>query len=148
MLLSLRLGWPDRLHALNNLKIAPPSYLWCYKSHTHSRPSLPVTSSQCSIQAGLLFRLTSHFVVRVLCYYLCFPVSLKYFIIKIRLPCRSFCGTLWSPQRCSGHFPRTCEYVTLQGKRDLVDMIELRIWGSRDYLSGPAGIKASPVAQW
>ena len=52
------------------------------------------------------------------------------------------------PQGIPALIPGTCEYVTLQGKRDLVDMIELRIWGSRDYLSGPAGIKASPVAQW
>ena len=42
MLLSLELGWPGLLQCLNNLKISSPSYLWCCKSCTHTRQSLPV----------------------------------------------------------------------------------------------------------
>ena len=39
-------AWLARpLQGLNNLKIYPPFYLWCCKSCTHSRQSLPVTPS-------------------------------------------------------------------------------------------------------
>ena len=35
---------------LSNLKILPPSYLWCCKSCTHNRQSFPVTLSQSRVQ--------------------------------------------------------------------------------------------------
>ena len=52
MLLRPGSGWPDLLQGLNNLKIPPPSYLWCCKSCTRSMPSLTVTPSQSSVLAG------------------------------------------------------------------------------------------------
>ena len=39
MLLSLGLGWLGPLQGLNNLKIPPPSYLWCHKTCTQRRQS-------------------------------------------------------------------------------------------------------------
>ena len=44
MLLSLGLGCPGPLPGHNNLKIPPPSYIWCCKSCTHSRQLFTVSS--------------------------------------------------------------------------------------------------------
>ena len=44
MLPSLGLGCPGPLQGLYSLKIPPPSYLWCWKSCTHSRQLFRVNS--------------------------------------------------------------------------------------------------------
>ena len=46
-------GWPGHFQGLNNLKISLPSYLWCCKSCTYTRQSLPVTPSQDSVPGRL-----------------------------------------------------------------------------------------------
>ena len=38
-----------------------------------------------------------------------------------------------APQRCLS-IPRTCEHVTLQGERNLADVIKLKIFKWGDYL--------------
>ena len=51
MLLSLGLDWLGPLQGLNNLKIPPPSYLWCCQSCTRSRQSLPVRATSRQIRS-------------------------------------------------------------------------------------------------
>lgn len=60
----------------------------------------------------------------------------------------STCGRLNNGPSKEGHIlsSRTSEYVSLQGKGDLVGMINLRVWRweiSLDYPAGPNGITGS-----
>ena len=39
-----------------------------------------------------------------------------------------------APPRCPGPDHRTCEYITLRGKKNFADVIKLRMSRQRDYL--------------